>query len=370
MAVECSAFACGVPLRLAVAATRERGHAVAPRRRVCAAATRARLPDAERSTAAHALPPRRARRPRGYWRDFDNLAREVHEFLAESGPDTERRMPTEAELRRNRRQELAGAIRLHGGWPAVAGRLGLRPTSITRPRSLYLTFAVRPRSGRFMPHNYWRDEENLRRELLAFVQHHGASKVHMPTPQELEAASRSDLTRAVGKHGGFYAVARLVGLQHRNQARHRWREWHNVRRAVLEVVEAQRLPPAEMPCAGVLDVHGPPGLSGAVRRHGGFAQVADALGLAPPGGGSDSGRVRRGAAGYKGRNYWTLERVDAELRAFVEEAGGVMPSKRDLEGAGRRDLEKGIQRHGGLRAAAERLGIAYDPRPWHAARRR
>jgi Fic family protein len=53
---------------------------------------------------------------------------------------------------------------------------------------------------------------------------------------------------------------------------------------------------------------------------------------------------------------WTNDRIEVELRALVGESHR-FPSIKEFDDAGRRDLYNAIQRHGGSRRWAERLGI-------------
>lgn len=60
-------------------------------------------------------------KPAGYWEDFAHLEDELRPIIAELG-----RMPTYGELNERHRQDLTGAITKHGGYPAVAEKLGVR----------------------------------------------------------------------------------------------------------------------------------------------------------------------------------------------------------------------------------------------------
>jgi hypothetical protein len=63
-------------------------------------------------------------RPRGYWQDFDKLKEELVAFMASHGlGDT---MPTCSQLIKAQRADLLRPIVLHGGFIAVARRLGLK----------------------------------------------------------------------------------------------------------------------------------------------------------------------------------------------------------------------------------------------------
>ncbi|KAK4536870.1 hypothetical protein CDCA_CDCA10G2895 [Cyanidium caldarium] len=300
--------------------------------------------------------PKRKRWPVAYWHNFENLAREIYDFCEENGIAWERRMPSQSELEKmpHPRPYLSNAIRLHGGWLAVADRLGLQLTSIARPQSLYLTFAVKMRSTRMAPPNYWRDWNNVSREVLDFVRTRGKSFHHMPTAQELEENNRSDLVRAISKHGGFHAVARVLGLLTRACPRGYWDDFPHVHQEILQAAKHAGVAPGVMPTLRQLSMYGATGLPQAIARHGGVAAVAPRLHLRP----QRHIRARRKPLGY-----WTQHTVDAEMRAIVQQYGR-MPTKQFLNDIGRRDLEHAAQKFGGLTAAAQRIGVP-AARPQH-----
>src|SRR5438445_749981 len=134
------------------------------------------------------------KKPQGYWNDFANVERELLAFIEDHG--TPGVMPTQDELTKTKRGDLKNAIsKKHGGYPAVAERLGLEFTCTAKPRG------------------YWSDFSNVERELLAFIKEHGTPGV-MPTAAELAKAGRGDLTGAISNHhGGYLPVAEQLGLK-------------------------------------------------------------------------------------------------------------------------------------------------------------
>ena len=62
---------------------------------------------------------------RGYWQDVANVERELRAFMGLYG--IAGRMPTMRELQSRGANSLYGAIHKHGGFTALAQRLGLRP---------------------------------------------------------------------------------------------------------------------------------------------------------------------------------------------------------------------------------------------------
>lgn len=76
------------------------------------------------------------RKPRGYWKQLDNLRQAINEVSQELGhPGI---FPTHEELKQLGRTDLINAIANNGGWSSVAKRLGLhysRPSPIKPPRA-------------------------------------------------------------------------------------------------------------------------------------------------------------------------------------------------------------------------------------------
>jgi hypothetical protein len=131
------------------------------------------------------------KKPNGYWRDFENVRREILSFVAtREGPPT---MPTGQELRTAGRNALRVAIHeYHGGLMQVAQRLGIKPTQ--------------------KPKGYWKSFMNVVREILDFMRDRNDYHT-MPTEEELNEAGRRTLVVAIHNyHGGLRHVTRLLGL--------------------------------------------------------------------------------------------------------------------------------------------------------------
>jgi hypothetical protein len=116
--------------------------------------------------------------------------------------------------------------------------------------------------------------------------------------------------------------------------------------------------PTEMPPLSALAVHGPPGMTHAVRAiHGGKEAVARRMGLS-------LGRMPRG--------FWCVaanrERAVVELIESMSDFDpsihmpNVMPTKRAMIAAGRADLAQALERHGGFDATSRTLGLKYPCR--------
>lgn len=264
----------------------------------------------------------------GYWKDFANVEQELRAWIAAHGsPGT---MPALQVLRMNGQTSLASAIAQHGGFPAVAQRLGLIYAYIAKPAG------------------YWNDFSHIEQAVNAFIEEHGTPGV-MPTRGELRNARWHDLEIALGKHGGSIAVANRMGLQlsYTKRAMGYWKDFSNVERELLEFIHANgtvRL----MPTRDELHAARLSGLSDAVLKHGGFATVAQRLGLT--------------YIATKPNGYWDdFANVEQELRVFIQRHGvdGVMPTATEIAKAKQSSLALGINKHGGFSAVAQQLGLTY-----------
>jgi hypothetical protein len=193
----------------------------------------------------------------GYWDDFVNLERELLAFIAKHG--TPGLMPTNEELRKAKQSSLSAAIQKHGGYPAVAERLELGFAHIAKPPG------------------YWDDFSNVERKLLEFIQEYGKQGV-MPKDNELRQAGQSSLSVAIGKHGGYSAVAERLGLRAANKRRGYWDDFTNVEYELRNFIEEHGIPDV-MPTDQELAKAKRKNLAHAIQKHGGCSVVARRLGL-------------------------------------------------------------------------------------------
>lgn len=248
-----------------------------------------------------------ARKPRGYWDDCANVERELRVFM---DLEKEHIIPTEQKLRGKGRGDLAGAIRKHGGFPAVAKRLRLEPSTLNKPEG------------------YWSDFTNVEKELRVFILEHSIGNA-MPTKRDLTAAGYSSLAKAISKHGGMAVVAEQLDLKASYKPIHYWDEFANVEKELLTFA-TEFGKDGFMPTVAELTIARRIDLVRAIGRYGGFLVVAKRLGL-----------ERQDTD--KPRGYWDdFGSVERELRTFITEhdMGYMMPTANELSARGRIDLAR------------------------------
>ena len=162
------------------------------------------------------------RKPDGYWRNFENLKREILELNVLRGQIGV--MPKAVELKQLGRGDLMKAISMHHcGYQSVAERMGLD--------------YVKKR------HRYWYDFANLEAELKAFIERQGTPGI-MPTKRELEEAENGSLANALGLHGGVLAVAQRLNLElsYNRKPQGHWDNPDNLRREIEPVALQLEIP--------------------------------------------------------------------------------------------------------------------------------
>lgn len=266
-------------------------------------------------------------KPGGYWDDFSHIEHAIHEF--NEGRGTPGVMPTGGELRKVGRDDLASAITNHRGFPALAEQFGLRYTNTAKPAQ------------------YWDDFSNVERELLGFIAEKGTPGM-MPTSADLKGTGRLDLGFAINKHGGFARVAALLRLQlsYEKKPDGYWDDFENVERELLDFMTEQGTP-GIMPTNKDLADAGRSDLNFAINKHGGVSTVAKRLGV-------------QLSYAKQSPGYWNdFASLREALLQFIETCGvpGIMPTRAELQKAGRSDLDSALNKHDGFLAVAERLGL-------------
>ena len=132
---------------------------------------------------------------------------------------------------------------------------------------------------------YWREWENVERELREFIREHcdeqpghpGTSDMVMPTASELVDRGRSDLKRAVLLHGGSWKVAKRMGFVPKSRPVEYWNEEVVVEELTRIAKRVGR--ENSFPTHQDIQQFGARGLPSAVRRFGGARALAAKMGL-------------------------------------------------------------------------------------------
>jgi hypothetical protein len=262
------------------------------------------------------------KKPSGHYNDFATVAEEIHAFIERT--QTWGTMPCRDELCDAGESGLGKAIADHGGFPAVATRLGLAP--------------------RRKPNGYWTDER-IDEEVSLFVSEYGEPGV-FPTGDLLRNLTRADLDNAINRsEGGARAIAHRLGLTlGGGRENGYWEREDNLRREVLGFIEHHG-EPGMMPTQKELIAHERWDIVNALHRvGGGQAQFAQSLGL----------QTRERPKGY----WQNFDNLRDELVAFISMYGqlGQMPSPTFLREMGYASLLTPINDFGGFFVVAERLG--------------
>lgn len=131
-----------------------------------------------------------------YWHDFEHVKGGLFDFIKQHG--TPGVMPTKAQLEAVQMGSLCVAIDLHGGFPKVAKQLKLKLSYDRKPRG------------------YWKNPANLKSEIENVAAQLGNPGV-LPTHEELKQLGRNDLISAIASNGGWFSVARCLGLSYAKQ---------------------------------------------------------------------------------------------------------------------------------------------------------
>ena len=265
--------------------------------------------------------------PTGYFNDPNNVEAELRKFL--EGSETPDVMPTSADLVKASRSSLAAAISRHGGVNQFAERMGLRMSHSQKTKG------------------YWKDFENLRVELLQFVDS-AQDPQSMPSSKDLRDGGRADLENPIRMHGGTDAVAKRLNLKTTSKAKPAgyWDDFENIRKEVMVIVGDSGI----MPTKTSLEKTGRNDLAVAIgRKHGGFKGLADKLGI---------------ERAYKAKEpgYWQVEEnVVRELLQFITDYGtpGQMPTYNEMREKGLARLADEITKLGGPSQVAKKLDLVY-----------
>lgn len=291
------------------------------------------------------------RRPPGYWTEFCNLESELMDYIAQHQMLDAKAplsnishscniMPTQRELRAERRSDLAEAIMRHGGFVTVSERLNLQRRT--------------PKKAK----HYWKDWQKVESEVRAFVRERNKNlqnspgderrknRDKMPSQQEMRVAGRADLAEAISDHhGGFRVAAKKLGFVSKKKDDFFYKHFYNLAAEVYAFAKLQGGNTVLMPTTTVLKAEGRTDIAAAIVMHGGMAKVSQRLGL--------QYRLRTKDA----LKDWGLFR--RALLSFMKKHcdSDVIPSSRTLINYGRADLYQALLHHGGVREVSDRIGL-------------
>lgn len=201
------------------------------------------------------------------------------------------------------------------------------------------------------PYGYWKNRANVSAELRDFaVAHQHAGR--MPTSNELRNAGRADIANAIRRLGKWSEAAEAAGLTqpalaagcfstYKKRPRGYWMIRANVSLELQEFA-VRHGHPDRMPTQSELLAAGCANLASAVRRLGRWSVAAEAAGL----------RLTRSRDSDSQDGFM---RMQAEVERFTVD--GRLPVAAQLRKEGRYDLVYAIQKHGGFKAVAEKLGV-------------
>ena len=124
--------------------------------------------------------------------DFEVFEEEMRETFGQSN----KTMPKKGEFRSAGRFDLERACYAHGGFSTVADRMGWEMQYQRKPR------------------DYWQNFDNLRTEILDFIQDHNLNPKEFPPRRTFIEYNRMDIVRAYTKWSGPSEVASSLGLRH------------------------------------------------------------------------------------------------------------------------------------------------------------
>ncbi|GJD05901.1 hypothetical protein Gasu2_03450 [Galdieria sulphuraria] len=260
------------------------------------------------------------RKPYGYWRNIENLLKEIQEFRKNSA-----------------RLDLDAAILKRGGYEMISRIAKLKLSSYKERLGDWDTFREEILS--FIKEYVCKDREEMG------VQEH----MRLPTPIELRKYKRSDLFAAIEYHGGFWECSKRLGIPCVSLKKPCgfWSDTHHVEKELEIAARELNLPDKVMPTQSQLRSLGRLYLWRGIAQHGGAAAVAKQLGW---------------KVILKPHKFWkNFEHLERELVEFVENSHlpRVMPTQKTLRAAGRYDIIHAIYIHGGSGEVAKRLNLPF-----------
>ncbi len=248
----------------------------------------------------------------GYWNKWENLKSELLPICKDLGS-----FPSRTYLNKIGKGKIERGIIAHGNRFIVAMRLGY-------------PIDYRKEEG------YWKKWQNIEKELLPLCKKYK----RFPTTSEIRKED-SSLENAMKYHGGRHSVAEKLGFTLKRKKTGYYDNFENIKTELIPICKKLR----KFPTGNYLRKIGKSSLDWAINNFGGAYEVSKKLGY---------------PIDRKPDKYWEeKENVIQEIKVIVEELnlGDKFPSRQDLIKANKRNLERGIQKHGGTHKLAKELNL-------------
>src|SRR3989344_1155918 len=272
-------------------------------------------------------------RPKGYWKDWKNIERELTVLGEKLGHD-----PSESEIRDYDTSLNAAIRKYHRGITVVRERMG-----VTQRRNKY---------------GSWKDLGKIISELSPIIQEIG----HFPSGSELKRLGRGDLERAIQRHHSINAVRKAMGYnplritkvqdddvdKNKPTPRDYWAEFNNLVNEINAIIEENG---GKFPTESTLQEKNRKDIINGFRRHGGFPEVRKRMGYNRS---SSERMLPRDSEQLTDWNWFS-----SELLQVIEQNGDKFPSSNELNKIGRGDLLRAINKYHG-KTANVRARLGYD----------
>lgn len=194
------------------------------------------------------------------------------------------------------------------------------------------------------PKNYWKNLENIKKELLPICKKLG----RMPSYRELQKLGYNSLPRYIIKyHGGFYKVAKKIGFKTYDEAikRHSHNYWslENTIKEYFLLIKEKNLD--YQPSKKDIYKFNRGDLYGAINKHGGYKKFKYIF----------KSKYNYDLKNKDKQRIWSEEKVIAELLPLCKKLG-YCPSNADLDKLRRTDLRGIIDRIYNNKYFAKKLG--------------
>jgi hypothetical protein len=147
----------------------------------------------------------------GYWKDWDNVERELREAIE----NNDGKFPSQRRLSKMGKGSLSNAISEYGGFQKVRERMGYTSS--------------RKSDG------YWKDWDNVEEEMREVIENNDGK---FPNGNRLREIGKSSLAHAIiNHHGGINTVRERMGYTSSRKSDGYWKDWNNVEEEMREVIE-------------------------------------------------------------------------------------------------------------------------------------